>query len=259
MSRTDWKYLIDSLMFVCIVGIVIIGFLMGLVIPEGPAATESSKYFLGLHRHQWGNIHFYLSIVFVSLVIVHLILSWSWIKGKARQLFKKAWKIGLLMTAITSILVLTIFWLLYPRLPGVYEGYGLGRGREVVETQRGNYSIPKREGIDKVTVFDEEKKSDISEAKEESSRLRKSDDLLPGSQRQEQKEAELEALGIQGWMTFLDIERRTGIPASRIVERLGLPRNVPLHETLGRLRRQYLFSMQEVREVVLKLIKESKR
>ena len=62
MKKTDWQYLVDTLLFLCIVGIVFIGFLMGLFLPQGPAAPESAKYFLGLHRHQWGNIHLYQDI-----------------------------------------------------------------------------------------------------------------------------------------------------------------------------------------------------
>jgi len=67
-------------------------FSQGLVLPKGPSAPESSQYFWRLHRHQWGNIHFHLSIAFTVFVIIHLILSWSWIKGKARSLFKKGKK-----------------------------------------------------------------------------------------------------------------------------------------------------------------------
>lgn len=131
MSRTDWKYLIDTLLFICVVGIAFIGFLMGLVIPKGSAAPESAKYFLGLHRHQWGNIHFYLSIAFVVLVIIHLILSWSWIKGKARQLFKRRWAVMLTLTAFVSFLVLFLFWAFFPKQTGTYEGYGVRAGRQV--------------------------------------------------------------------------------------------------------------------------------
>ena len=67
MKKTDWQYLVDTLLFLCIVGIIFIGFLMGLVLPKGPTALESEKYFLRLHRHDWGNIHFYLSIAFTVL------------------------------------------------------------------------------------------------------------------------------------------------------------------------------------------------
>jgi hypothetical protein len=34
-SRTDWKSVVDTLMFLCMLGIVLIGLLMGFVIPEG--------------------------------------------------------------------------------------------------------------------------------------------------------------------------------------------------------------------------------
>ena len=135
MSKTDWKYLVDTLLFICIVGIAFIGFLMGLVIPKGPSASESAKYFLGLHRHQWGNIHFYLSIVFVVLVIIHVILSWSWIRGKARQLFKRQGATMLVLTTMTAFLALFLFWAFYPRMPDAYEDYGVRAGRQA--RQRG--------------------------------------------------------------------------------------------------------------------------
>ena len=52
MKKSDWQYLVDTLLFLSITGIAFIGFLMGLFLPKGPNAQESAKYFLGLHRHQ---------------------------------------------------------------------------------------------------------------------------------------------------------------------------------------------------------------
>ena len=98
MKKTDWQYLVDTLLFICMVGIILIGLLLGLVIPEGPSTPESSKYFLNLHRHQWGKIHFYLSLVFIALLVVHLTLDWKWIKARANHLFKKGWKTVLVST-----------------------------------------------------------------------------------------------------------------------------------------------------------------
>ncbi len=93
MKKTTWKYLVDTLLFISITGIAFIGILMAFFLAEGPTsqARESEKYFLSLHRHQWGDIHLYLSLAFTALVVIHLILEWSWIKGETRQLFKKAW------------------------------------------------------------------------------------------------------------------------------------------------------------------------
>ena len=111
LTRTDWKYLIDSLMLICILGMAVIGFLLRLVIPRGTAA-EDSKYFLGLHRHQWGDIHFGLSMAFIILLCIHLVLEWNWIKGKARQLFKRFWKVALMVTLLAAFLVPFLFRLL---------------------------------------------------------------------------------------------------------------------------------------------------
>jgi hypothetical protein len=216
MKKSDWQYIVDTLLFMCITGIAVIGLLMGLVIAKGPQSSESTKYFLGLHRHQWGNIHFYLSISFIVLVIIHLILSWSWIKGKARQLFHRGWAAALVLTTAVSLLVLFLFWAFYPKAPGAYEDYGVKAGSRV-----------------KAAAFE---KSQY--AQEEETSPEKGQDYTV----------------ITGQMTLLDVEKATGIPAREIADELGLPSNVPLDETLGQLRKKYPFTIQEVRGVVIELL-----
>jgi hypothetical protein len=63
---------------------------------------------------------------------------------------------------------------------------------------------------------------------------------------------------ITGEMTLHDLEDITGIPARKIADELGIPSNAPLNEHLGRLRKRHLFSMQEVRDVVVSLMKEKR-
>lgn len=199
---------------------------MGLFIPKGPTAPESAKYFLGLHRHQWGNIHFYLSITFTVLVIIHLIFSWKWIKAKARQIFKGRWAAALILTAIASFLVLFLFWSLYPKVPGAYQDYGIRDGERARRQQlsKERYLIP--------------------EEKEEET-------LTRGSMAEDTS-----GILITGRMTLYDIENETGVPARKIADKLGLPSNAPLNESLGRLRKRYLFTMQDVRDAVANLMKK---
>lgn len=245
MKRTDWKYLVDTLLFLCIVGIAMIGLLLGLFIPKGPKAAESAKYFLELHRHQWGNIHFYLSIAFIILVIIHIVLSWSWIKGKARQAFKKGWKVVLTMTAVSSILVVFLFWIFYPKVPGAYEDHGVRAGKR-----------PK-ENVFEETYLKEEsvKPKKESQIKEEIQQVK-----LPSEEQEENfarghMAEDASGILITGQMTLDDIERETSIPARKIAEKLGLPQDVSLQEKLGHLRKRYAFTMQEVRDVVSSLLK----
>jgi hypothetical protein len=129
MKKSDWQYLIDTLLFICIFGITFIGILMAFFLPKGPSALESDKYFLGLHRHQWGDIHLYISLAFVFLVIIHLTLSWTWIKGKAKTLFNKGWRILLTLTVISAFLVLMLFWAFTPKNSQKYAEYGVRSGK----------------------------------------------------------------------------------------------------------------------------------
>ena len=115
MKKSDWQYLIDTLLFIFIMGIVLIGFLLGLVIPKGPSVAESAKYFLGLHRHGWGDIHFYLSIAFTTLVLIHLLFSWKWIKNRAKHIFKNVWRTSLILTLFLALLAPLLIWNFWPK------------------------------------------------------------------------------------------------------------------------------------------------
>jgi predicted nucleic acid-binding protein len=331
LKKTDWQYLVDTLLFLCIVGIVVIGFLMGLVIPKGPSAAESAKYFLGLHRHQWGNIHFYLSIAFTSLVIIHLIFSWRWIKAKARQIFKGRWDTALILTAIASLLVLFIFWSFFPKFPAAYEDHGIRAGerakrqhssqegyptneekifykeekvnivitgkttlREIEKATgippreiaaelglpskvsldetfgrlRKKYPFTLQEVRDLIYYFSNKEKAPPKELKEKKGIQEKQEKKEEEKHKETHGEEHEEKLArgrmaedtsgilITGRMTLYDIEDKIGIPARKIADKLGLPSSAPLNETLGRLRKRYLFTMQEVRDVVDSLIKK---
>lgn len=218
MKKTDWQYLIDTLLFLCIVGIVFIGFLMGLVIPKGPTALESAKYFLGLHRHQWGNIHFYLSIAFTILVIIHLCFSWSWIKGKSRQIFKKGWKSILILSALASLLVLALFWAFYPRIPGAYEDHGVRAGAKAKQHNPSGEVLP----VHEETIY-----------------------LEDGTV----------AIVITGQTTLKQLAEATGIPLKDIIAELGLPAKISPDESLGRLRKHYPISIQGVRDTIDDILK----
>ncbi|MGD2294582.1 MAG: DUF4405 domain-containing protein [Candidatus Aminicenantes bacterium] len=209
MKKSDWQYLVDTLLFICITGIAVIGFLLGLIIPKGPSVSESSKYLLGLHRHDWADIHFYLSISFTALLIIHLVLSWKWIKNKATKIFKKAWPTFLTLTLALALVTPLLIWTLWPKYTETYADYGLGlKGRDTAREKQNNYSFQQEGGYVVVT----------------------------------------------GQMTLTDIEKATGIPAKTIMEKLGLPKRTRPKETLGRLRKQYGFNLQDVRDIITELM-----
>lgn len=257
MKRTDWKYLIDALLFICIVIIAFIGFLMGLVLGRGSNVPESSKYFLGLHRHDWGDIHFYFSIAFTILVIIHLVLSWSWIKGKARIIFKKGWAFQLVLLAMAPFLLLLLIWSFYSGSQTEQSGYGPEGGK------RGQVGIIQKE----LRPIKEEEAKERIEGKSARQKNREEIEASEPAKIQEKLEkgklekllesGEVESqINITGQMSLLDIEKETGIPAGQIAEKLGIPLDVSVNERLGQLRRRYNFTIKQVRDIVASLMKE---
>ena len=57
---------------------------------------------------------------------------------------------------------------------------------------------------------------------------------------------------VYGAMTLREVEQQTGVSSEVILRELGLPPGLPVDERLGRLRRQYGFRMDDLREVVRK-------
>jgi len=112
MSKNKLKFLVDIIMFIDMCTISIIGFLMAFVIPKGEHKKSVEKYFMGLHRHDWGDIHFYLSILLLALLVLHLYLNWSWIVNRSRKHFGKNWKIALCIIPLGSLLLLGLFGML---------------------------------------------------------------------------------------------------------------------------------------------------
>ena len=108
--KKNLKYFNNVLMFVDLTSTAAIGLLMGFVIPSGRQAGEN-KYFLGLHRHDWGDIHLYLSLFFLVLLGIHIWLNWTWIVQTTKSYVGEYWKNTLYALAGAWLLVLFVAWL----------------------------------------------------------------------------------------------------------------------------------------------------
>jgi len=267
------------------------GFLMGLVISKDPQVPERTRYFLGLQRHYWGNIHFYFSVAFVVLSLIYFILSWNWIKGKVRQLFHRSWLAMLSLSVVVLLLAFSLFWAFSPKAPRAYEGYGGKADSNIITDQMTLLDVEKTTGILAREIADAlDLPSEIS-LNETLWQLRKSypftlqevkdvvTKLLNEKElkiKEEVKPKELlhiepkqrlargrmasvpSGILITGKMTLYDLEDITGVPARKIADELGIPSNSPIQEHLGRLRKRYSFTMQKVRDVVASLVKKNR-
>ncbi len=109
MSRTTLNFLVDLMGFVDLLLLAATGAVMKWVLPpssggghgygfrEGrgpdPGAAQV-KQLLGLGRHDWGDIHFILALLFVFLILVHIVLHWTWIKTCAKSIFFPSRKVS---------------------------------------------------------------------------------------------------------------------------------------------------------------------
>jgi hypothetical protein len=90
MKRTTLNFIIDLIGFVDLLLLAATGSILRWVLPPGSGGYgrafrggrggQHIKSLWGMGRHDWGDIHFVLSLLFLSVMLVHIILHWTWIK-----------------------------------------------------------------------------------------------------------------------------------------------------------------------------------
>ncbi|MCP4154054.1 MAG: DUF4405 domain-containing protein [bacterium] len=230
-NKTSRFYLLDVFLFVSMFVLMCTGAVMAFFTSSGPGVKESSKYFLELHRHQWGNLHSYFAALFALLFIFHLAFRWTWIKGKTDKLFGNSKVVLLIIPLSLGILVLS--WYFIPANTAEYDGYGMGagQGRKAGLNKQAKLTVPESTGA-------------------ETTRSNNEFNLETGANPDHESHVGKGDQEINGRMTLGMLEEKTGLPAASIAKKLGLPDNVSHSEKLGRLRKNHGFTMQDVRDAV---------
>jgi hypothetical protein len=100
MRRTTLNFVVDLIAFVNLLLLATTGTILRWVLPPGSGGGGGGRGYgfrggpgsgqiqqlLGLGRHDWGDVHFVLALLFLLLILVHLVLHWTWIKTCARSL-----------------------------------------------------------------------------------------------------------------------------------------------------------------------------
>ena len=76
MNRTIVNIIIDLAAIVLFLGMIATGYLLRFPLPPGTNKTHS---LWGFTRHQWGDIHFWISLGLLVVMVIHLVLHWNWI------------------------------------------------------------------------------------------------------------------------------------------------------------------------------------
>lgn len=76
MNRLRLNWLIDLVAGAAFAALVMTGFLLEWVLPLG---TNKSLGLAGLSRHEWGGVHLWIALTFLAVLVVHVVMHWSWI------------------------------------------------------------------------------------------------------------------------------------------------------------------------------------
>jgi hypothetical protein len=113
MKRTNLYFIVDVMAFIGFVVLTTTGVLMRYILPPG-SGKHSTIW--GLDRHEWGDIHFMISVAFFAVLALHLVQHWRWIvnvvTGRPRD--DSGFRVGLGIVGLVAVVALSISPLLTP-------------------------------------------------------------------------------------------------------------------------------------------------
>jgi hypothetical protein len=139
MDKPKLRFGVQGLMFLCLMALAGIGLLMEFVLI--PGKEKIAKYgrnvnltFLGLDRNDWGEVHLYIALTFLSLLAVHLALHWKKVVGLYEKMIPDQKRRNIIALAFLLISVLLIYFAFLVN-PEVKE-IGRGEGRYGIRQQK---------------------------------------------------------------------------------------------------------------------------
>jgi hypothetical protein len=130
--RTLTNFWLDLASLILILGLMVTGGLIHFVLPAG---SGRFRELFGWNRHDIGQVHFYLAVATLVLLVLHLLLHWNWVcsviakalgRGFPSQRTRTVWGVGLLL-GITLLLVVGLWWASRMVRPVFFEGGGRRR------------------------------------------------------------------------------------------------------------------------------------
>lgn len=193
MKRTTVNLILDGLAALLMMGLVCTGIILRFALPPG-SNKDRSLWELG--RHQWGDVHFWLAVALLLVVLLHVANHWTWVVAvtigrKSKASYRTRWFSGVVFLVVLTGLVAGFSWFAMRHARQDQDARGAARS-----------GLPNR-GL---------------------------------------------AAELQGSMSLSQAADVTGLPMEEVRRRLGLPDSVADSETLGRLARQYGFTMKEGRQ-----------
>jgi len=244
---------IDILMFILLLGMAGIGFLMKYVVVSGEVrnaiyGNQTDLEFLGLTRHQWGSIHLTISLVFISLLVLHIILHWKLIVCIYNSMFPSK-LVRYVLTGLICILTLAAFispFILEPEKVPFEPKY---RNRNLnISLQETRRTEPADNETSPVGGKPGSLKTDPFSAEKE---------MPAGNIHEEKHSSEFSEFEVYGFHTVGYVAKRYNVPPRVITSALNIPENRS-GERLSWLRKEYGFTMNDVKKIIFDYKKSNK-
>jgi hypothetical protein len=230
------NFIIDAIMFVLMGFLAGIGLLIKYVLVSGEErwiqyGRNVDIRFWGLDRHQWGDIHLYVAIALIILLVLHIVLHWNMIVCLYKRIIGNR-KVRILCGL--TFMIVTLLMVLFPYFIRV-ETSELDSGRERFQ----NLSMKEND-----LSIDES----IQKTKPEKEKVKLVADV-------QEKEKELHhhidpSIEVKGLMTLSEVSRKYNVPSEYIKQKLNIPLSTSNSSKLGHLRKQYGFTMSEIELII---------
>lgn len=122
-ARAKQNFVIDAIMFLNMMALTGTGFLTRYVLLSGQAARsvygqKVQMSMLGLGKETWKDIHLYLGLLLLGLLVLHIMLHWKQIVALYRRFIEadKMRQIILVVFIIVSILLVTFPFIFSPTI-----------------------------------------------------------------------------------------------------------------------------------------------
>ena len=86
MRRAGLNFVVDLVTFVAMAALIATGLLMRWVMPPG---TGHRLSLWGMGHHDYGDVHFYLTLALGALLVLHIALHWTWVCSMTARLLRR--------------------------------------------------------------------------------------------------------------------------------------------------------------------------
>lgn len=105
--RNTIHRVLNLALYLCFCLMIGTGLLLSLRLPPGSRGGRGLTV-LDMDRHEWGDLHLWISYAFIALVLVHLMMNWVWLKKIAAQ--RRSWRLWAGLGGGVLVVLLIVLW-----------------------------------------------------------------------------------------------------------------------------------------------------